>query len=71
MVPAWVMNKNWKEASNGRGTGVFVAWVSEKKRPHLERGHDEFDDTIGFVKVDICVQIDRVRSIGLWRRRDR
>lgn len=39
-------NGNWKEADNGRGTGVFVIRVSKEKRLQLGRCHSEFDDAI-------------------------
>ena len=40
------MNGNWKEAGNGRETGVFGTRASEEKRLQLSQGHSEFGDVV-------------------------
>jgi len=40
------MNGNWKEAGDGRETGVFETRVSEEKRLQLGQGHGEFGDVV-------------------------
>jgi len=62
------MDGNRKEASDCRGTGILVTWVSEEKIFQLREGHSElsnvvivhFEDTLAAAAVDHYVQMDEV-----------
>ena len=76
------MNRDWKEAGDGRETGVLGTCASEEKKIQLGQGHSELCDVVvvqledAFTPVvfagamDIYVEIDQVSKI-LNRRDER